>query len=482
MEKEAQEMIQQREKEREEMRREAEKRQAEYDTKMAAFHSRRIGGRPEPDDREDGIPERVPQYVSDTTREQRRIEVILRDREGERFPPVSMTAPTQPTPSSSEAPHEEPEPEPSSSSTPDMLAALENPLIQQRIMEMVGEKLKAKSKGKRKKGRVGSMAALNKAREEQKDALTHEQDLRWKTLVREKYRSATGHIRGKDFFNYEGVAAATVKRCDEGDPSAQPRGSNEKLYFGEGWASALWNRIIFEKCIDEMLTKRAEDPGKWEVPDVSTEYLMALFINCIKLGRAEWRRNQPNAGETFMQARERAKEYDAERSEKRVATSRKNAKFETRVRTSKRMMEVSLAKNDHTSADTWKWFKDDFLPELDKGGMSSEEDEPAEVVVGNERTVQTVHGIKICPWRAPKITSYMKMIDEAGDNVSLKLSNKRPRIRGRTESKAEPPHGLPRAMYNEDWLAQRKPYIPDIEKELEIKEKPFTLMDIEVVN
>src|ERR1700761_9153424 len=203
---------------------------------MAAFHSRRIGGRPEPDDREDGIPERVPQYVSDTTREQRRIEVILRDREGERFPPVSMTAPTQPTPSSSEAPHEEPEPEPSSSSTPDILAALENPLIQQRIMDMVGEKLKAKSKGKRKKGRVGFMAALNKAREEQQDALTHEQDLRWKvglrrvfssrvetqshaqTLVREKYRSATGIIRGKDFFNYEGVTAATVKRCDEGDP------------------------------------------------------------------------------------------------------------------------------------------------------------------------------------------------------------------------------------------------------------------------
>jgi hypothetical protein len=145
-------------------------------------------------------------------------------------------------------------------------------------------------------------------------------------------------------------------------------------------------------------------------------------------------------------------------------------------------MEVSLAKKDHTSADTWKWFKDDLLPELDKGGMSSEEDEPAEVITGNERRVQTVHGIKICPWRAPKITSYLKMIDEAGESVSMKATSKRLRVRGSTESTTGAPHGLPRALYNEDWLTQRKPYMPDIEEELEIKDKSFTLMDIEVVN
>lgn len=237
---------------------------------MAAFLSRTIGRRPEPDDMEDGIPKRVPQFVSNTTREQRRIEVIL--REGGRFQPVSMTMPTQPTqptPSSSGAPQDEqPEPEPSSSSSPDVLAALENPLIQQRIMDMVGEKLKVKSKGKKRNVKVGFAAALNQARETQQEAITHEQDLRWKvglpsvssrnepqfhaqTLVREKYKSITGINRGKDFFDYEGVATATVKRCDEGDPSARPQGSNEKLYFGEGWASSLWNRIIFDKCIEE---------------------------------------------------------------------------------------------------------------------------------------------------------------------------------------------------------------------------------------
>lgn len=139
---------------------------------------------------------------------------------------------------------------------------------------------------------------------------------------------------------------------------------------------------------------------------------------------------------------------------------------------------MSLAKQDRTSADTWKWFKDDLLPELDKGGMSSEEDEPAEVIVGNIRKVQTVHGIKICAWRAPKITDYLKMIDEAGEGVLVKRTNKRMRIRGTKESTSEPPHGLPRALYNEAWLTQRKPYVPDIETQLDIAEKEFTLMDI----
>jgi hypothetical protein len=307
---------------------------------MAAFHSRTIGRRPEPDDMEDGIPKRVPQFVSNTTREQRRIEVIL--REGGRFQPVSMAVPTQPTPSSSGAPQDEqPEPQPSSSSSPDVLAALENPLIQQRIMEMVGEKLKRKPMGKKRKGKVGFVAGLNRARDAQQEAITHEQDLRWKVglpivsprnepqfhaqaLVREKFRSITGINRGKDFFDYEGVATATVKRCEEGDPLAQPQGSNEKLYFGEGWASSLWNHIIFGKCIEEMLAKRATDPGKWDVPDVSNEYLVALFVNCVRMGRAEWSRNQPNIGETFVQARDRAKEYEAQRTDRRVATARKS--------------------------------------------------------------------------------------------------------------------------------------------------------------
>ncbi|KAF8170501.1 hypothetical protein K438DRAFT_2060424 [Mycena galopus ATCC 62051] len=473
IEKEALEMKQQQEKERADMKLEAEKRRVEYETKMAAFHSRTIGRR-QNNNTEDGTPSAFPNSV----------EVIIRG--GGRFQAVSMT---NPTPSSSGAPQSEDEPPssapssaPSSSSSPspspDLLAALENPLIQQRIKEMVGEKLKAKAKGSKRKAKLGSAAALTRARQAQQETITYEEDLSWKTLVREKYRFMTGITRSKDFFDYEGVAGATVKRCEAGDPSAHPQGTNDKLFFGEGWATSLWNRMIFDKAIEELLAQRAKDPGQYDVPDVSKDYLVALFINCLRLGRAEWSRNQPADGEMFVQAREGAQEYGEERADRSMGTSRKKHKFEGRVRTSERMMAVSLAKQDRTSADTWKWFKDDLLPELDKGEMSSEEDESAEVIVGNIRKVQTVHGIKICAWRAPKITDYLKMIDEAGEGVLVKCTNKRMRIRGTKELTSEPPHGLPRALYNEAWLTQRKPYVPDIETQLDIAEKEFTLMDI----
>lgn len=133
----------------------------------------------------------------------------------------------------------------------------------------------------------------------------------------------TGITRGKDFFDYEGVAGATVKRCEAGDPSAHPQGTNDKLFFGEGWATSLWNRMIFDKAIEELLAQRAKDPGQYDVPDVSKDYLVALFINCLRLGRAEWSRNQPADGETFVQARERAQEYGEERADRSMGTSRK---------------------------------------------------------------------------------------------------------------------------------------------------------------
>lgn len=290
----------------------------------------------------------------------------------------------------------------------------------------------------------------------------------------------------------------TANRCDAGETA--PDANSYQLFFGIGWATSLWNKAVLDKSIQDVLRKRAEDPGHYDIPDVTEGYLKALFVNCLRDARNEWARHQPRLGETLEEARERATTYELERRERNVGQSRKRnvsggsestrsasgltrwQKFNVRCQTTETMMKISLAKQDEGAAATWKWLKDDLLDELDVAGMSSEEDEPVEVNCGDQRMVTTAHKIKICPWRLSKVTEYVELIDDATQKRMTKPVQKRFRIRGQTRSMTDPPLKLARALYDTAWLAEQKAFIPDIEEQLEISEKELKLMEIAVSN
>ncbi|KAJ7459388.1 hypothetical protein FB451DRAFT_1176899 [Mycena latifolia] len=467
---------------------ELEKKQADYDTKLAAFHSRFTSQKRQPpqnngmEDVRSGFPNappaRTPQFVPALTRQQRAVESIIRQGTGS-LPNLSMTAPT-PT---------EPSAEPETPATPEQgasralgLVDLGDPRVLEQLKGLLGlgeaSAKKSPSKKRSRKAKTGATAALVEARRGQQQALGAQDDLRWKTVVRENWRLNTGLNRAKDFYDYEGVSTATMQRCEDGE--IQPDANSYQLFFGTGWATCMWNKCILEKARKELLQKRDEDPGHYDIPDVSDGYILALFVNCLKDARSEWNRFQPRPGESHEAARERAETYREARRDTKVGFARKVAKFGARQKTTERMVSICLAKGDRAGADAWKWLGDELLDQLDAGGMSSEDDEVVDVQCGDSLMATTAHSIKICPWRLPKITGYLDMIDKTP--MKTKPGIKRLRIRSNKQSTTDAPLGLPRALYDPAWLSEQKKYIPDIEEHLEISEKEWKLMEINVSN
>ncbi|KAJ7798550.1 hypothetical protein B0H14DRAFT_2617811 [Mycena olivaceomarginata] len=460
-----------------ELNREAQKRQADYETQIAAVDSRLSAKRPgfrNPSDKMEDVefPEgplaRPPQFVSETTRKQRVVETIIRDGSG-CLPSACMTTATLPA-SSSMQPATGAQPPSSSSSSAEtvdqslletLLEALGKPPVQQRVREILGTNGVQKRKRKMKAGEMSSLAF---ARREEQRKLTHDQDKRWKTIIRRNWYTDRRLPRARDFFNYEGVSEATHKGCEDG--LVAPEGPTSKLYFGPGWVNSLWNKKIFQHSIRRILQKRAEDPGHYDVPDVKEDYLMALFSNLLREARAGWSRHQLRAGETNEQACECAETYEMERRERSVGSACKMHKFQY------------LCRKDGNGIETWTWLKDDLLAELDSGGMSSEEDEELEVVCGDTRRFTTAHSIKILPWRDAKVTDCLKVIDDASELAIEKVAAKCMRMRGSRNSTTAPPLGLPRTLYNEAWLAEQKKFIPNIKEALEISEKEFPIKEI----
>lgn len=159
--------------------------QAEYDTHLAAFHARFSAQRRQgvQDNGTDDVrfpdapPPRTPQFISGPTREERRLETIIREGPG-RFPVVSMTAPAQPESSAA------PEPSTTPEQNAGLLMNLDDPLVQQRLLglfrESLGQGGAQTNPRKKRKNVTGAKTALIQARKGQQNELSATHDLRWK--------------------------------------------------------------------------------------------------------------------------------------------------------------------------------------------------------------------------------------------------------------------------------------------------------------
>ncbi|KAJ7362756.1 hypothetical protein DFH08DRAFT_950995 [Mycena albidolilacea] len=370
-----------------------------------------------------------------------------------------MTTPTPPV-SSSMQPATGVQPPTSSSSSAEtaeqtLLSALGNPVFQKQIKALLGGKDMYKRKRRTK---PGATRRLDEACTEQQCQLTVDEDKRWKTIIRTNWYIDRGVTRAKDFANYVEINEETYKECEEGLKA--PDGPTAQLYFGPGWANSLWNQKIAEGAVKRILQKRAEDPGHYDVPDVTNIYLEAL---------------RGLEKQTSKCARVRKVI-----SEPPTSTLIISQKFQLRMQATTRMWKISATKNDQHGVETWGYLKDDLLPELDTGGMSLEEDEEVEVVCRDTWKVVIGHSIKKFPRLNPKVTNCLKVIDDAAEAIT-KDTAKCMRVRGKLVSATAPPLGLPHALFDEAWLEEQKKLIPDVEEKLEISEKDFTVREIALI-
>ena len=109
-------------------------------------------------------------------------------------------------------------------------------------------------------------------------------------------------------------------------------------------------------------------------------------------------------------------------------------------------------------------------------GMSSEEDDVRQV---GSKTV-SVFLVKLCFWRAPAITEYLRYIDDTSENVVIRGtrgSKAIPRIRVDSKNTSRVPTGLPHKMYDATWLETQErddPYY--VKEELQVSEEAFELL------
>ena len=121
--------------------------------------------------------------------------------------------------------------------------------------------------------------------------------------------------------------------------------------------------------------------------------------------------------------------------------------------------------------EVWEYFVK-MLDLLGVDGMSSEEEDVRDF---QGQTV-TVFVVKLCFWRADEITQYIKFIDKEAPNIQGPQNRQTPRlgseIPGTTLAK-----GLPRKMYNPQWLANMETRNKDYaEHELHVSKEVFDLL------
>lgn len=114
------------------------------------------------------------------------------------------------------------------------------------------------------------------------------------------------------------MSGEAARACENGEVP-----SSDKFFFGKGWRTSVVNNNILEKYIQQVLEKRAKDPGQYDVPDVHHDYLLALFHNYLKDAQATWQSHQPRLGESDGEGHQRGQDCIAERLQRNKGTTRK---------------------------------------------------------------------------------------------------------------------------------------------------------------
>ncbi|KAJ7843200.1 hypothetical protein B0H14DRAFT_3689865 [Mycena olivaceomarginata] len=318
-----------------------------------------------------------------------------------------------------------------------------------------------------------------KAIKAQQSRMTKEEDLWWKTqtMVRQVWRNKYSTDTAAEFASYVPAAERLVQLCNDG--IAGPPEDVFILDFSKGYQTSLWNDAIIQKFTMALQAAHRESSDQWGVSEASDLYVSGEFYNQLKQSREAWAKWQPRLVldalemETAEEVKSRVETAEQRRRAKGASNSAKHRKFTRR----KSCVQLTLKLKDDQEVDVGTWqYLQDLLERLGKDGMSSEE----EGVHDLGTTVVSVYYVKLCVWRAKPITDYMLLIDRSAAEVKTsKGGSSGPRIRANTNpigTTAAPP-GLPRKMYDEQWLAEREKNAPYwVSTTLRVSEEAFQFL------
>ncbi|KAJ7757420.1 hypothetical protein B0H14DRAFT_2976584 [Mycena olivaceomarginata] len=205
----------------------------------------------------------------------------------------------------------------------------------------------------------------------------------------------------------------------------------------------IYNPADESKIVDQVLEDDGED-GPLAEAGIERGFLEELMADKLVRYRGEWKRFQPRYTEslgrveTTQEARARGAQAFQQHQLATRSTSSKHRKYEDRVQT------ITATIVEH----------------LGEQGMSSEEEDEIEVDDGKV----LVYRVKLCIWREPRIVEYFRFVDA---QTAL--------IRSGAHGSSKAPCGLPKSLYNSEWL---KKATPSYLKELKVSKEAFELMEL----
>ncbi|KAK7029031.1 hypothetical protein VNI00_014741 [Paramarasmius palmivorus] len=210
------------------------------------------------------------------------------------------------------------------------------PLDISQIIDQVMEKFLASqerqtSNGTRTKGRStkpGSAARILEVKRKALGALDADKEAAWKGLLHETFCSATGATAINSFERYDPVDHDTVNNFADGKGPG-PEGANRfRLYFGDAWRTASWNRVVISHMIPLVHAGKARKNIGGS--SMTNDGIEACIWGYISQARNSWKAYQPRVHssgsryETQAEAITRAKASAAKRISSVRQNNRKN--------------------------------------------------------------------------------------------------------------------------------------------------------------
>ncbi|KAJ7642980.1 hypothetical protein DFH06DRAFT_1136958 [Mycena polygramma] len=291
-------------------------------------------------------------------------------------------------------------------------------------------------------------------------------------LLRDTTYAKFGVTQAADFQIYNPVEPDDVTACE--DEIADPADNLFQWDFSPGYIQSRWNELMIAKIVDAALAEDGED-GPIAESGIERDSLEALMVAKLSRYRAGWKDFQPrfNDGLGRMETKREARERGTHKFEQHQLGSRSNSskkrKLEVRVETIKATIEIKTSEGKARDVAAWERLLG-VAEHLTEQGMSSEEEDEIEV----EGSKVLVYRVKLCVWREPRVADYLRLVDaqtavfrkhQAGPEPA-------PRLKSHVRGSSKAPCGLPKSLYNAEWL---KKVTPAYLKELNVSKEAFEL-------
>ncbi|KAJ7604972.1 hypothetical protein FB45DRAFT_1042883 [Roridomyces roridus] len=281
-----------------------------------------------------------------------------------------------------------------------------------------------------------------------------------------------------DFGVHVPATPEQVEACEQ-DLLHDPPADLYQFDFGPGYLKSRWNDLMMQKIVNEILHEEGED-GPIIQAQVHRDVLELKLSEHLAKYRAEWKKWQPqyledqNRMETATEAHMRALASIAHHQGVNRSFAAKTRKFAQRMTTTQDTIEIKVHSGVAKDVAAWERILE-MLEWLGEGGMSSEE----EAEMSFSGTKVTVFKIKLCIWREPQVADYLSLIDAQTEKNKKKQRNRGPKAAPRMwrpengYGTAYAPIGLPKSLYNSEWL---KAATPALLRELNVSKEAFQLL------